>query len=137
MLAVRSIIFEKTNLLNASAVSSINSVSILFFVSCVIHLPLVCPTDVVHGRKIAITANTSKKQNSRLKNQKITRQNTRQSGVNCVNDWSLPRSIPYTLQCTAACAAGVVTRTTDRDSSRYHYSGIRRVRQLALGRESN
>ena len=33
---------------------------------------------------------------------------------------------------TAACAAGVVTRTTDRDSSRYPYSGIRRVRQLAL-----
>ena len=37
---------------------------------------------------------------------------------------------PYT---TIACAAGVVTRTTDRVSSRYHCSGIRRVRQLALG----
>ena len=41
---------------------------------------------------------------------------------------------PYT---TAACVAGVKTKTTDRVSSRYHYSGIRRVRQLALGRESN
>ena len=37
----------------------------------------------------------------------------------------------------AACAAAVVTKTTDRDSSRYTYNGIRRVRQLALGCESN
>ena len=35
------------------------------------------------------------------------------------------------------CAAGVVTKTTDRDSLRYTYNGIRRVRQLALGCESN
>ena len=35
------------------------------------------------------------------------------------------------------CAAGVVTKTTDRDSSRYTYNGTRRVRQLALGCESN
>ena len=41
---------------------------------------------------------------------------------------------PYT---TAACAAGVVTKTTDRDSLRYTYNGPRRVRQLALGCESN
>ena len=42
---------------------------------------------------------------------------------------------PYT---TAACAAaGVVTKTTDRDSLRYTYDGTRRVRQLALGCESN
>ena len=41
---------------------------------------------------------------------------------------------PYT---TAACAAGVVTRTADRDSSSYRYSGIRRTRQLALGCEGN
>ena len=41
---------------------------------------------------------------------------------------------PYT---TAACAAGVVTKTTDRDSLRYTYNGTRRVRQLALGCESN
>ena len=41
---------------------------------------------------------------------------------------------PYT---TAACAAGVVTRTADRNSSRYRYSGIRRTRQLALGCEGN
>ena len=41
---------------------------------------------------------------------------------------------PYT---TAACAAGVVTKNTDRDSSRYTYNGTRRVRQLALGCESN
>ena len=41
---------------------------------------------------------------------------------------------PYT---TAACAAWVVTKTTDRDSSRYTYNGTRRVRQLALGCESN
>ena len=41
---------------------------------------------------------------------------------------------PYT---TAACAAGVVTKTTDRDSLRYTYNGTRRVRQLALGRESS
>ena len=34
-------------------------------------------------------------------------------------------------------AAGVVTKTTDRDSSRYTYNGTRRVRQLALGFESN
>ena len=33
--------------------------------------------------------------------------------------------------------AGVVTKTTDRDSLRYTYNGIRRVRQLALGCESN
>ena len=38
--------FEKKNQ-NASAVSSINLGSILIFASCVIHLPLVCPTDVV------------------------------------------------------------------------------------------
>ena len=37
---------------------------------------------------------------------------------------------PYT---TAACAAGVVTKTTDRDSLRFTYNGTRRVRQLALG----
>ena len=41
---------------------------------------------------------------------------------------------PYT---TAACAAGVVTKTTDRDSLRYTYNGIRRMRQLALGCGSN
>ena len=39
---------------------------------------------------------------------------------------------PYT---TAACAAGVVTKTTGRDC--YTYNGTRRVRQLALGCESN
>ena len=44
------------------------------------------------------------------------------------------RTHPYT---TAACAAGVVTKTTDRDSLRYTYNGTRRVRQLALGCESN
>ena len=38
---------------------------------------------------------------------------------------------------TAACAAGVVTKTTDRDSLRYTYNGTRRVRQLALGCESS
>ena len=38
---------------------------------------------------------------------------------------------------TKACAAGVVTKTTDRDSERYTYNGTRRVRQLALGCESN
>ena len=36
-----------------------------------------------------------------------------------------------------SCAAGVVTKTTDRDSLRYTYNGTRRVRQLALGCESN
>ena len=36
-----------------------------------------------------------------------------------------------------ACAAGVVTKTTDRDSLRYTYNGTRRVRQLALGCESS
>ena len=41
---------------------------------------------------------------------------------------------PYTA---IACAAGVVTKTTDRDSLRCTYNGIRRVRQLALGCESN
>ena len=41
---------------------------------------------------------------------------------------------PYT---TAACAAGVVTKTTARDSLGYTYDGTRRVRQLALGCESN
>ena len=41
---------------------------------------------------------------------------------------------PYT---TAACAAGVVTKITDRDSLRYTYNGTRRVRQLALGYESS
>ena len=41
------------------------------------------------------------------------------------------------IQPTAACAAGVVTKTTDRDSLRYTYNGTRRVRQLALGCESN
>ena len=41
---------------------------------------------------------------------------------------------PYT---TAACAAGVGTKTTDRDSLRYTYNGTRRVRQLALGCESS
>ena len=35
------------------------------------------------------------------------------------------------------CAAGVVTGTNDRDSLRYTYNGTRRVRQLALGCESN
>ena len=35
------------------------------------------------------------------------------------------------------CAAGVVTKTTDRDSLRYTYNGTRRVRQLALGCKSN
>ena len=34
-------------------------------------------------------------------------------------------------------SAGVVTKTTDRDSLRYTYNGTRRVRQLALGCESN
>ena len=38
---------------------------------------------------------------------------------------------------TAACASGVVSKTTDRDSLRYTYNGIRRVRRLALGCESN
>ena len=33
--------------------------------------------------------------------------------------------------------AGVVTKTTDGDSLRYTYDGTRRVRQLALGCESN
>ena len=37
------------NLLSTSAVSSINIGSILIFASCVIHRPLVCPTDVVKG----------------------------------------------------------------------------------------
>ena len=37
----------------------------------------------------------------------------------------------------AACAAGVVTKTTDRDSLRYTYNGTGRVRQLALGCECN
>ena len=41
---------------------------------------------------------------------------------------------PYT---TVACAAGVVTKTTDRDSLRYTYDGTRRVCQLALGCESS
>ena len=43
---------------------------------------------------------------------------------------------PYTR---AACAAGVVTKNTDRNSLRYSctYNGIRKVRQLALGCESN
>ena len=41
---------------------------------------------------------------------------------------------PYT---TAACAAGVVTKTTDTDSLRYTYNGTRRVRQLSLGFESS
>ena len=36
-----------------------------------------------------------------------------------------------------ACAGWVVTKTTDRDSLRYTYKGTRRVRQLALGCESN
>ena len=39
--------------------------------------------------------------------------------------------------CPEACAAGVVTKTTDRDSVRYTYNGTRRVRQLALGYERN
>ena len=34
-------------------------------------------------------------------------------------------------------AAGVVTKTTDRDSLRYTYNGTRRVRHLALGCESS
>ena len=38
---------------------------------------------------------------------------------------------------SAACAAGVVTKTTDRDSLRYTYNGTQRVRQLALGGESS
>ena len=41
---------------------------------------------------------------------------------------------PYT---TAACAAGVVTRTTDGDSSRYRCGGNRRSRQLALDCEGH
>ena len=41
------------------------------------------------------------------------------------------------LYTTAACAAGVVTETIDRHSLRYTYTGTRRVRQLALGCESN
>ena len=36
-----------------------------------------------------------------------------------------------------SCAAGVVTKTTDRDRLRYTYNGTRRVRQLALGCKSN
>ena len=36
-----------------------------------------------------------------------------------------------------SCAAGVVTKTTDRNSLRYTHNGTRRVRQLALGCESN
>ena len=47
---------------------------------------------------------------------------------------TMKKEQPYT---TAACAAGVVTKTTDRDSLRYTYNGTRRVRQLALGCESN
>ena len=38
---------------------------------------------------------------------------------------------------TEACAAGVVTKTTDGDSLRYTYNGIQRMHQLALGCESN
>ena len=34
-------------------------------------------------------------------------------------------------------AAGVETKTIDRDSLRFTYNGTRRVRQLALGCESN
>ena len=52
----------------------------------------------------------------------------------------LPRKVGalfHTQSLTAACAAGVVTRTVDRDSSRYRYSGNRRTRQLALDCEGN
>ena len=35
------------------------------------------------------------------------------------------------------CCAGVVTKTTDRDSLRYTYNGTPRVRLLGLGCESN
>ena len=42
-----------------------------------------------------------------------------------------------TCHLSAACAAWVVPKTTDRDSLRYTYNGTRRVRQLALGCESN
>ena len=48
--------------------------------------------------------------------------------------WGDIHTHPYT---TAACAAGVVTKTTDRDSLRYTYNGTQRVRQLVLGCESN
>ena len=48
--------------------------------------------------------------------------------------WADIHTHPYT---TAASAAGVVTKNTDRDSLRYPYRGIRRVRQLALDCESN
>ena len=37
----------------------------------------------------------------------------------------------------AVDAAGVVTKTTDRDSLRYTFNGTRKVHQLALGCESN
>ena len=40
-------------------------------------------------------------------------------------------------QLLVACAAGVETRTADRNSSRYRYSGTRRTRQLALDCEGN
>ena len=43
-------------------------------------------------------------------------------------------TLPYTSK---ACAAEVATRTADRDSSRYRYSGNRRTRQLALYSEGN
>ena len=41
---------------------------------------------------------------------------------------------PYT---TIACAAGVVTGTANRDSSRYRNGGNRRTRQLTLDWECN
>ena len=43
----------------------------------------------------------------------------------------------HTTQCGIRIYHGVVTKTTDRDSLRYAYNGTRRVRQLALGCESN
>ena len=44
------------NILNTSAVSSINLGSRLIFASCVIHLPLVCPTDVVRVNNVVATS---------------------------------------------------------------------------------
>ena len=54
-------------------------------------------------------------------------------------------SLPVIARCyrrllwaTIESAVGmVVTKTTDRDSLRYTYNGTRRLRQLALGCESN
>ena len=49
----------------------------------------------------------------------------------------LHQSSQRTVISTIACAAGVVTRTADRNSSRYRYSVNRRTRQLALDCEGN